>query len=281
MQITFYVDILFLLSFVSNWITYWLTGLLVRKRNRYIRMTIGAGASSLLFLLSLFYPIISNGYNGVLFWIGVTVGITFFVFGKDHVVRNWFCSTTTMFLIGSVMTSLKTIINIPIITLGKWILLLISSVGLLVVFGKWIILKKQKGALICSIMICENGHPIIIKGLEDSGNLLIDPYTGRSVVLIQNEIVKLCVDTTVKQLVESYEMTGKIDYDFLLRCDRKWGIHELSYQSVGAATGRLLCIYIDELYVNQRRFKKQPIAVVQDHLFEDKKYQAIVSGWMF
>lgn len=284
MRLTFYWDLLFILNFSVCCFSLWITADIIREKSKYIRRILGAGWNSLLFLWSIFHPYLLHGWIGAIFWIGVTAGTILIAFGRKHMLRNWFYSTTAMFLIGSIMLFIKEKCLIDYLTPGKWCLLCLGGVLILVLIRLYWKEKESVNKCIGEMVLEQSGCQVVIKTFFDTGNLLKDPLTGKSVVIIQSKIVKRCVHIYAKQIIELYEKNGQMDMQLLMKREiGRMGFHLIPFQSLGNPAGTLLVLYIQKIRIPelQLTLERQPVAIAPDSLFDGKQYQAIINEKAF
>ena len=117
--------------------------------------------------------------------------------------------------------------------------------------------RIQKG--IFQVELVQTGKRQRIKGLYDSGNRLIDPYTGKGVHIVSRRVWEACK----KEIEPVY----------------------VPYQALGNESGMLEVYYIDELIVEGKTERSIihncPVGVTKDNLFEGKEYEIILNEEVF
>lgn len=144
---------------------------------------------------------------------------------------------------------------------GSYLLYLLFSCGVAVVGVR--IWKNyyqiQKGIFL--VQLIHKGTQFSVYGFYDSGNCLKDPYTGKGVHII------------------SEQMIGKLA---VLGIENKVYI---PYKALGSDMALLEVFYVDELIIEgekQRiRIPNCPLGVTKDNLFEEKKYEMILNEEVF
>ncbi|MBQ2901891.1 MAG: sigma-E processing peptidase SpoIIGA [Agathobacter sp.] len=143
---------------------------------------------------------------------------------------------------------------------GSYIFYLIFSCVVVTVGGRiWKnYTRMRKG--IFAVEVRHHGKIIRTHGFYDSGNRLIDPYTGNGVHIISEQL---------RKRLELQEETAVF----------------VPYQALGNEKGILKVYYVDELMIDGEKgrkiIQKCPLGVTKDNLFEGKKYEIILNEEVF
>ena len=118
--------------------------------------------------------------------------------------------------------------------------------------------QMKKG--IFQVEIIHSNRCICTNGFYDSGNRLQDPYTGKGVHIISE---RLCMELKLEK--ESSVL--------------------IPYQSLGNETGMLSVYYLDEIVIGEENqksnWKKYPVGVTKENLFEGRQYEMILNEEVF
>ena len=111
-----------------------------------------------------------------------------------------------------------------------------------------------------------------VKGFYDSGNRLKDPYTGKGVHIVSEQLIrKFKIQEIRTQNMETNPEEIKRVY--------------IPYQSLGNEAGLLEVYYIDELVIDGEKERiyihNCPLGVTKDNLFEGKEYEIILNEEVF
>lgn len=282
MQITVYLDVIFLINFIADFFVLFITGVILKQRIVIWRLVTGAvfGAGMLLFFI--LSPLLQNGKTGTVICVGISMGAVAISYGRTNggLMRKWFLSTTIMVLIGSVMNYLRYISGETTLQICKWMTFFAGSsisVYMLLRYLKKTMLKA-KGLFLIEI---KHGDRITVDQVYmDTGNFLRDPLFEKPVILLSERLVKSCLAEDEIDIIEQYKKSGRLDYQVLLtnRLQKRDCFHEIAYKSVGNPSGRLLCLLMDEINIHGSGIilKKQPVAVGPEGLFEGKAYQGLL-----
>lgn len=282
MQITIYLDIIFLINFIADFFVLLLTGIIMRQKIVCWRVIVGALFGALLLLPLILRPYLLTGKTGIIFCTGISMGAVAISFGRKNggLVKKWFLSTTIMVLLGGMINYLRYITGAATVTLCIWLFLFAGGgAGCF-----YMIYFLQK-------MLHKRHHVYLIEirhGLKsamdyvylDTGNMLWDPLFSKPVILLSENFVGKCLAEEEKKLIEEYKKKGLINYNdhIVLDAQRKVCFHEIAYQSVGNPSGKLLCLLMEEIVLkeNGRILARQPVAIGSAELFEGKEYQGLL-----
>lgn len=282
MQITVYFDVIFLVNFIADFFVLYLAGVIAKKEIRLGKLMIGAVFAAMSLLVFIIFPVLFMDWKGVVILVGISMGAVAIPYWERRwsFVRTWFLSTTIMVLTGGIMNYLRYICGITVLQLFQWLLLFVVSS--ICVYGFIISLRKnvKRNDSIYLVQIT-HGEKMTVETLYmDTGNLLTDPMFQKPVVVLSENAVCKCMIEEERFIVEQYIKNGKLDYNKLLSCQtqKKVCFHEITYQSVGKTSGKLLCLLIDEIKLlgDDTVLKKQPVAIAPDTVFVGTGYQGLL-----
>lgn len=282
MQITIYLDIIFLINVIANFIVLYITGVFRKKKIRILRVMGGAMFGAGLLLVFILKPSWLMGWKGIVISVGISMGAVAIPYGEKKLsfIRTWFLSTTIMVLIGGIMNYIRYIYRISVLQLLQWILLFgVSCVGILVLFAS--IRRTMKENDNIYVVQIQHGNRRIVETVYlDTGNLLIDPIFRKPVLVLCDNVVNQCLIEEERLVLEHYMKKGWLDYSRILSCptQKRVCFHEITYQSVGKKSGKMLCMLIDQVSIlgTNKVLRRQPIAVVPETLFEGKEYKGLL-----
>jgi sigma-E processing peptidase SpoIIGA len=107
------------------------------------------------------------------------------------------------------------------------------------------------------------GRRMRITALRDTGNGLVDPVTGESVIVVNAGIAFAFTGLTKQQLQNPTEALGSIQ-----------GLRMIPYKTVGNAGGMLLALRFPEVRVGNR-YTSALVAFAPEGLGEDGRFQAL------
>ena len=304
MQVTVYLDLIFIINFLVDFYVLAITGILFHRKLSMVRIGLGALFGSLTLLPCMLFPKLIMGFGGVVIMTGISMGAVMISLGNTGgLIKKWFLSTTIMVLFGGVFSLLKSRFGVLHITFYTWLIFIFASGIIVWIVIGFIVRQRKERNNICRIYIQNQGRMLEEDVLMDTGNRLWDSRFDRPVMLLSEELVKKIVSHKEYELIKEYKTKGYIDYSNpILLKTQKTCFHEISFQSVGKMSGKLLCFLIDEIYVveasesgsikdmvqikknegrriddsNVRHYRKQPCAVADEKLFIGKAYKGLL-----
>lgn len=245
---------------MADYVLLKLSGCMMKKRAKEIRLILGAFLGS---LISLIVQIFLPGRLGIigLFPTGIVMLIVSF---RIRDVKELLQSFAALFLISILMGGVCAFFcsrvtgggaYLTISLLGMlWFLYLFVRKGFEVM--KEFLLHRSQNTDVC---LKVQGKKAYCKGFWDSGNSLKDPITGKAVVLLE------------KSILEKYQIPIPVK-----------GFRVIPFHSVGMENGVLKGFVADELTVYdekgyERCFRKIVVAIYEGRLSLKEEYQMILS----
>lgn len=282
MQITFYLDIIFFINFIADFVVLLITGVILKQKIVLWRLLTGASFGAGMLLPLVCFPHLLMGKTGIAACVGISMGAVAISFGRKNggIIKKWFLSTTIMFLLGGIMSYFKQVTDNTFIQLSVWMILFTGSslCGLgMIYFWKRVICKRDNMYL---IKVKHEDRIAVDQVYLDTGNMLWDPLFYKPVIMLSEKFVGRCITKEEEEIVREYREKGRLDFEKTLACKtlRKACFHEITYQSVGNPSGKLLCFLVEEIHIggSDHVLKKQPVAIGPSFLFEGKEYQGLL-----
>ena len=286
---TIYLDVVFIENICMNSIILFATGLVTKTKCKIIRnlisSTIGAvyviGAYitnnelytnsiikiglSITMVYIAFYP---NNIKSAFKYI-VIFYLTSFVFGGCAFALLYYIKPQNIFYNNSGL--LSGTYPIKIAFLGAMIGLIILSISF-----KLIKNRLKKSEMFCNVEIEYNEKITKIRAIIDSGNLLKDPITGSSVIVVERKKLVEMIDNKILDNLENiisgeYEI---IDEEYISK------FRLIPFSSLGKQNGMLLGFKPDVLRIDfddaQRKIDKVIIAIYDKDITKNDEYSGIV-----
>lgn len=283
LYIVVYLDLIFLINFLADILILWMTGKILRIPVHRGRMAGGAAFGAAMLLLPIQFPSLFLDGRGMTVCLGISLLADAIAFGiGKNIWKCWFLSTTiTVFLAGS-MNGFRSYWGLDTLDFGIWLGLFIAAALCL---GIWIGLLRgltEEGKGVYGIVLRQGSRMAEGTVLLDTGNRLQDGLFGKPVIILGDKLVKQCLTETEYDVVRQYDRDKSLDYNTLIqnRICRKDCFHEITFQSVGKQSGKLLCFLMDEVEIKNtgRILRKQPVAIGPDVLFDGKQYSGLLHG---
>ena len=132
------------------------------------------------------------------------------------------------------------------------------------------LLKTDGGAGqgIVPITICYGGKVAQLQALRDNGNLLTDPVTGESVLIVSPWVGWKLLNLTAGQLLHPVETMESV---------KLTGLRLIPYTAVGQSGGMLLAMRFDDVIWDGQR-RPQIVAFSPNPIGDGKRFEALAGG---
>ena len=281
MQVTVYLDLIFLINFCVAFYVLVITGWLLKAEINYRRIGFGALFEALVLLPLIMYPQLLIGIPGIILSVAISMGTIKIALGKSGgFIKKWFLSTTVMTAFGGVFQLLKNIMFPLHINMYKWmIIFMISGILIIIIAGYYINLRQRYSNIYRICIICGQ-RKAECNVFLDTGNHLKDYLFGKPVLILSEEIVENVLSDKEIDFIKEYKKKGYIDYQnpIVLNSQKNICFHEIAYKSVGRSSGKLLCFLLESVEISGREkvLKKQPVAIVDNRLFKNREYKGLL-----
>lgn len=238
-----YLDLVVLLNFFFDFLLLYGTSKILKERVPIKRLVLGSVVASLSVFL-LFIKL--NSVSLFLIKIVISIGIVLTTFGKKNFIKN----ISYFYLLSIVLGGSLYLLNISFTYRNQgilfinnglsinFILLIIVSPIIIFCYVKEHILYKNTYGNIYEVFIINGSNKYKLMGLLDTGNRLRDPYKGRSVILVNNDIL----------------MDGDIVY--------------VPYKALNM-TGVIKCYKVDKVIVEEKEFSNCLVGISKDKIVID------------
>ena len=123
MQITVYLDLIFIINFLVDLYVLSITGKLMHQKIKGLRIGLGALFGSTVFLPCILHPGLLMGISGIILMIVISMGAVAISLGRGGgFIRKWSLSTTIMVIFGGIFHLIKDRFGVLHITFYKWMI---------------------------------------------------------------------------------------------------------------------------------------------------------------
>lgn len=130
------------------------------------------------------------------------------------------------------------------------------------VFFQWGIGARQY----VPVELCYGGRRMKLTALRDTGNMLFDPVSGQSVLVVGADVAQHLTGLTQEQLRQPVESIGILP-----------GLRLIPYKTIGKESGFLLGLRLGQVQVGSRRGSRV-VAFAPECLSAEGAYQALTGG---
>ena len=261
-EVKVYVDMVFIVNFIFDFIGIYLTAIVADIHQSKIRYAIASGIYAMVDILVIVFNIEDNGIIFILIYLCVEATNMVICF-KGVKIKRYFLLAVLhlgiLFTMGGITTCIFNKLEVSKNNMGSVFELIIVGV-LVFLLIKYLMPYIIKGIYyrerIYDVTIKLKGKTLTIKGLLDTGNSLRENTTGKRVTIVEKQVLK-----------EFYNV--QIDKIFII-----------PYKSVGKENGVIYGIRVDELIISHAKFEKVAydaiIGIYDGRLSSDNRYSAIL-----
>lgn len=290
---TVYLDVLFLLHWVIHFLILITTAKLSGRKMIIGRMLLGSAIGALYSVLFLF-PQLDFLYSFVfkLIFSVVDVSISFTYRHIRQWVRTLFCFYLCSFMLGGCVyasiflpgigPALQAVSVNGVIYLNlPWQILvsaLIVCSSVISGLGETIQKSYKRNSLYCNLHIEFEGKAKSVIAFLDSGNLLKDPLTNATVILVDYCSIKTILSDDFNQQINRWNsQSGPMP-----ELSHTWRMRIIPFRSVGTENGMLLGFVPDKVIIQTGKVNKIckncVIAFAKGALSTDGSFEAIIDA---
>ena len=291
-QMTVYVDVIFLENIIINYIILYVTGIISKAKIKQLKILLGSiiGATYAI----IYYILNLKIYSSFIIKIILSIIIIYVSFNPKN-LKTLFKQVILFYLISFVFAGATIgiiyMVNFQNITIQngvlvgnytiRTILIGIIIAYFLVMIGQKIIKTKfSKKDMICDIEVDFEDKKIKTKALIDTGNMLKEPITNTSVIVLEHTLFN---DIIPKQILDNLENIlggdlSKIPKDMQTEYISKFRV--IPFSSLGKQNGMLIGVKGKNLIVNIneeiKKIDKVIIGIYNRPLTKNGEYQGLL-----
>lgn len=288
--VTVYLDIILIENICMNYIILLATGLIVKSKISYLKILLSSLLGSIYAICS--YTTKLEIYSTIIMKVLLSIAMIYLAFNSKNIkqiVKQLIIFYLTSFAFGGCAFALLYFIkpqNILIkngVYIGTYpikIAILGGIVGFIIINISFRIIKGKlsKKSMFCDIEVYLDNKETNVHALVDTGNLLKEPITGNSVIVIEKEKLYGLIPNEILDNVEEIMYKNKnlenLDNKFLSK------LRLIPFSSLGAPNGMLIGIKVDKVNIN---FEEQElnsanviVGIYNKSLTKNGLYNAIV-----
>lgn len=289
---TVYVDVIFLENIIINYIILYVTGIISKAKIKQLKILLGSiiGATYAI----IYYILNLKIYSSFIIKIILSIIIIYVSFNPKN-LKTLFKQVILFYLISFVFAGATIgiiyMVNFQNITIQngvlvgnytiRTILIGIIIAYFLVMIGQKIIKTKfSKKDMICDIEVDFEDKKIKTKALIDTGNMLKEPITNTSVIVLEHTLFN---DIIPKQILDNLENIlggdlSKIPKDMQTEYISKFRV--IPFSSLGKQNGMLIGVKGKNLIVNIneeiKKIDKVIIGIYNRPLTKNGEYQGLL-----
>lgn len=294
MYLEIYIDILFLLNFVMNYLLLSVEKRILKWNTKRIRIIM---ASSLGAIATCIFAILPSLYGEVKFLItyivicALMIRISFRVQKIRDLIRGVVVLYLITYCVGGVVSSLyyqretffyyadalKEHLFGEMDLMYLVVSVLIATICILIIV-RFLRHQKQMSKEIYEVWLTRNQVCVHTMGLVDTGNCLFDPITGKPVIVVEMSLMEEALEPSLYNDLKT--IVKFEDTSYHINSENATKIRLIPFQSIGKKRGILPAIILDEVEIRKdTQFlcsKKVIAALYDDMLSQTKEYQVIL-----
>ena len=274
---TIYIDILFLINFIINYLILFTSAYMgtaqIRRLRLFLSAFIGAVYGTVLFFPSLSF------LSSVIAKLSVSVLMVLCAFGLSNIIKMTllFLSVSLAFggaaLIASLFGSFLEISNgIYYIHISAPALLLSSFLAYILLS---VVLRRSASRAdrkLSRILVCSKSSEIELIALHDTGNSLRAPFTNAPVVISDYSSLRPILPDGAKEILDTCS-------DYVLSIDKLSSFGNFSlipYKTVGSSFELMLAFHPDRIEINSTTIDGALVAISCHSISDGGAYSALI-----
>lgn len=285
---TIYLDVVFIQNICMNSIILLATGLVTKTKNRLTRNLISSTLGA--FYVIGKYLTSSQFYSNIIIQIGLAFAMVYIAFAPINIkglFKYVIIFYLTSFVFGGCAFALLYYIKPQEILYNNGILtgtypikiaLLGALVGLVFLSLAFKLIKNRfsKKDMFCNIRIGYKEKEVKLRAIIDSGNLLKEPITGASVIVIEKQKLEGIIENEILENLDSI-MSGKYEFlndEYISR------FRLIPFSSLGKQNGMLIGFKPDFFEIEfdgiNHTKDKVIVAIYEKEISKNKEYSGLV-----
>ncbi|MBZ4644982.1 MAG: hypothetical protein PWR27_640 [Petroclostridium sp.] len=292
-----YVDILFIVNLLINYMLLWTTGKISKKQMSVIRLLIGSLIGAI-YAVIMFFPAFKIYYTVIakiifsMALIAITFNIEkvkdfFRVLAIFYVVSFTFGGTALgLFYFTNVGAFIGAILSNGVIyfTLPWKVLVISSFIAYIIIRITWQVFYKKisKENMFIPLLIMFDNKSICVNALIDTGNSLYDPISNFPVVVVEFQAIK---DLLPEDIQKIFNECSENDLSLIskIMSNSVWisRFRLIPFSSLGKENGMLIGFKPDEIEIIEGEHKKDIkdiiVGIYNKRLSKDETYKALLN----
>ena len=288
---TIYIDVIIIENLIMNYIILYATGLISKNKISYIRIFLASSIGAIYAITE--YMLKIGVYSNIIVKTLLAIIMVVVAFCPQNVkklCKQLVLFYLTTFTFGGVATYLIYVLkpqNIIIkngMFVGSYVLKVIfigAIVGTIILITAFKFAKNKitKKDMFCKVKIVLNGKELILNAMVDTGNLLKEPITGSSVVVVERTSL---YDILPKEILNNTEsilcgdftnISDEIKNEYITK------LKIIPFSSLGKQNGMLIGIKPEKLEVINEQTEEKNNAIIgiyNKSLTKHGEYKALI-----
>lgn len=194
MKYIFYADVYFITNFIMDSLLLGFAAKICRKQISATSLILGAFIGAILTVLDIIYPIKNDAVNKIYAYFVISFMmciVTFGVHKGKELLKIWICMFFTAFVIGGVLNATYYYMGMQSVTVLCFVGFTCFSYMIMSMLLQQIRTWRGKTGQtddIIKVLLIHKGIQISVPALYDSGNSLTEPFGGKPVHIIEQDV---------------------------------------------------------------------------------------------
>lgn len=203
-----YADLLFLINFSMDYLCLYICAKIMRRRMRLPRMLAASALGGIYSVISLFLPV--QSILSLIIDALICVVMCAIVFSEEgrRLSSTLLCSFLFVgisMMTGGCMTAIFNLLNrldLPLDNIesdgiSTYLFAILAAVAGIISLRSGELISRRSAIKECKLTVSLSGRILTLQALSDSGNLVKDPLSGKSVVIIDRAELSKIVDVSI------------------------------------------------------------------------------------
>lgn len=279
MKAILYPDLIWAINLLADMMILYLTARLMRESCVWWRILLAGSfgsAASLIILILGIHGIHVNYVVSVISLEILMIAIAFSIQSTRKLILLCGCHLLTAVMLHGILYLLMQVIHMEFLCM-----LLFAGLILWLLYQGYARyrMSEHDGSQIYTGILYWDDRSVMGKGFVDTGNTLIDPVSGRSVIIADSTWIQPILPDAYQEMIRRYMLYGRIDYDYM--ADRQLDqVRVIPYRTIGEEDGNMLAIRCQRLVITNREvcYKYAPaiIGISRTAIIQGEEYQMIL-----
>lgn len=281
-----YIDVLFAINFIVNYLILFATAKLTGAVIRRLLLVLGAALGAVYGCVAFFQSM--QFLSSLLFKVAVAVLMVLVSFGKRRLLRNCLIFSGISFAFGGCVFAIywmtkgsNGLLNMRngICYLQVPLGILLLSAGICFLVLNLVFKRCAAGGAkreFCTITMANNGRQAGLRALMDTGNHLTDPLTNRPVVIAEYESIRTLLPEAARSVLDTLPKKEFALAIETLPIDCKFKL--VPYKTVGHEFDMLLAFRPEQISIGGKRADGALVAISPNPISDGGAYTALTGA---
>ncbi len=245
----YYIEYVFAENFFIDFILLFITGRLIKKIIIYKRLVIASVIGALYVILTAYIGRIFITCFIVKFSVSILmIMIAYDTKGILANVRVILCFYITCLIMVGIMTALS-FMDFDELTVNVIVISIFVGYTALHFFFKEIKARVEKNNYIRSVAIGINNKSKVLRAYIDTGNELVDPMTGKPVIVVNIDSIKNILGDDLYNSILNFYKSKTANYENLLSMNSEIKLRIIKYNTISSMGEKMVCIVPDNIEI--------------------------------